>query len=180
MKQQALKCLVLVCGGLLVGCEQKTADAKDKSPNPPSPVAKSPDLLARYHFVGTRQLLANPGVPTVKSIAELPETVELRRQTLKRLATVQVLALTGDVGAATSNRVATLLPLMEEWLAAESFLEARGVLNHPAEITLAVRLDEARVGAWKTALSDFAVAARLGAPVEIKGEAFPGWESVGR
>lgn len=176
MKQQALKCLVLVGIGLVVGCEQKSADAKDKATAPQAPASKSPDLLARCHFVGTRQLLAGPGVPTVKAIAELPETAELRQQTLKRLGAVLIGALSGDTGAASSNRVAALLPLLGEWLAAESFLEARGVPNRPPEITLAVRLDETRVGAWKTALADFMTAAQLGPPAEIKADGFTGWE----
>jgi hypothetical protein len=176
MKQQALKCLVLVCLGLAGGCEQKSADAKDKLPASPPSASPSTELLARYHFVGTHQLLASPDLPVVKAIAELPETAELRQQTLRQLVAAQLIALTGDASAATTNRVATLLPLMQEWLAAESFLEARGAPNRPPEITLAVRLDETRASAWKTALSDFVVAARLGTPAEIKPEGLSGWE----
>lgn len=176
MKQEVLKCLVLLGIGLVAGCEQKSADADDKSPGAAAVGSKSPDLLVRYHFIGTRLLLANPNVPTLKAIANLPETAELRRHVLRRVASVQIAGLAGEAGGAVSNGVAKLLPLMEEWLGSESYLEARGFPNRLAEVMVGVRLDEARVGIWKRALADFVAEVQLGTPVEIESEGFSGWE----
>ncbi len=137
--------------------------------------AAVPALLARCHSAGTNQALANPDAK-LRSIADLPQTQALLKQTLQRLAQSARLVFGEALPATADARAAALVrPLLDDLVREESFVEVRGADLHRLEWLLAVNLKPARLVVWRTNLVELA---KL-----MKGSAAPatpveGWSST--
>lgn len=115
-----------------------------------------PVPLARCHFAGTNQALANPDAK-FPSIAALPQTQALLNQTLQRLAQSARLLLADALPAAADARAAALIrPLLDDLVREESFVEVRGADLQRLEWLLAVNLKPARLVVWRTNLVELA------------------------
>src|SRR5690348_13518739 len=77
------------------------------------------DLIARVHFIGGAQVLADPNSTRLREIANLPVTGELREQTLKKLATAPFRYLQPKIANKTTDNAALIRPLWEDLLRAE-------------------------------------------------------------
>jgi hypothetical protein len=134
------------------------------------------DLLARVHFIGGAQLLADPNSARFREIASLPVTGELREQTLQKLATAPFRYLQGKVADKTKDNAALIRPLWEDLLRAEWYLEMCGPANQVPETLLAVRLDKARAELWNKNLSTVMTSWTALPVKEITANGFKGWE----
>src|SRR5690242_15873710 len=78
--------LVILTAGLGLGCGRE----KQESPATSTPVQVAKvesNLLARVHFTGTTQLLAETNTAKLNEIAGLLETAALRDDAIRKLAT---------------------------------------------------------------------------------------------
>ena len=135
------------------------------------------DLVARFHFVGTDQIAADPVPVNLKKIGASPVTGELRNEVLTKLADVPFRLLRQKIAGQNTNDYASLLrPLLEDLLSCESYAEMRGPSNAVPEFLLAVQLKNDRAKIWQANLS-IVLAGWTGIPVaEIRGQGFTGWE----
>jgi hypothetical protein len=145
-------------------------------PNATTASKTGTDLIARVHFIGGTQVLADPNSARLRQIANLPVTGELREQTLQKLATAPFRYLQAKVADKTKDNAALIRPLWEDLLRAEFYLEMRGAANPVPETLLAIRLDNARAELWSKNLSAV-MASWTAIPVkEISANGFKGWE----
>ena len=119
--------------------------------------------LLRIHWLGKKRLATETNAANFMTIWNLPESDRLEAQTLDKLA----LWLAGNHPAlsnyeditnysalvATNTPASTLRPLVQDLLQEEWLLEIQQPTNQPAEVALAIRLDEQRNAAWQTAQS---------------------------
>jgi hypothetical protein len=132
-------------------------------------------LIARWHFAGTEQVLADPAATNLDAIAALPETFILREQTFSKLAVAPYNFLR-DRTATTNNESALIRPLLGDLFRAESFMEALDSTNEVPEMVFALRLNEDRARLWRTNLAAVLVN-WCNIPVTgVKTEGFDGWE----
>jgi len=138
--------------------------------------APRPDVVARVHFAGTVRLAADANARNLMDIAALPETRDLREQTLQKLATAPFRFLKDKVANQTNDYASLIRAMLEDLAGAESYVEVRGANDPVPELMLAVRLDENRAEAWRTNLSKI-LTSWTGIPVsEIQAGGFKGWE----
>ncbi len=151
---------LLLLAGLAGGCKKSTP----APPLLPPPV----ETVARVHWLGLKQLLAETNAAFLTNVTSLPESKQLAAQTLDRLA-LGLLAtnnlppttnlLSDTASAATNSRApltgaaALLRPLLADLFQEESYLEVRQATNQPGDLVLAIRLDDARGGLWQTNLA---------------------------
>jgi hypothetical protein len=181
--------LVLVLGG---ACSKSApsdsgggGSPKGGAPQAAVPAA-SPDVAARIHWLGKKQLAADTNSFVLMSIWALPESVKLEAQVLDKLAlALWPAALTNlpypitnyPALVASHANPARLRPLLDDLLQEESFLEVRTPTNRPAEAAFAIRLDAARAALWESNLAAVVESVTGARPVPAK-DGQPGWESV--
>ncbi len=154
--------------GLTFGAGCGTAAAND--------IPSRTDVVARVHFAGTMQLAADAKATNLTDIAVLPETRDLREQTLQKLATAPFRFLKNKIANQTNTHASLIRPMLEDLMGAESYVEVRGATDPVPELMLAVRLDDHRAGAWGTNLS-LILTSWTGMPVsEVQAGGFKGWE----
>lgn len=162
-----LASLVLLAPGLLPA-RAATDDALAKM---------NGDLVARFHFIGTTQIAADPVPAALKKIGAMTVTADLRNEFLTKLADAPFRLLRQKIPAQNTNDYAPLLrPLVEDLLANESYAELRGPSNAVPEFMLAVQLNNDRAKLWQANLS-IVLSSWTGIPVaQIRGSGFTGWE----
>lgn len=147
---------LLVGAGLavLTGCHQNENRAAR---------ADGLELLARWHFVGTAAISKDTNAGKLTEIWKLPETRQLAGQTLKKLSHAPGTLFRDVVDAAQDERgAALLLPLIEETVRSESFVQVRGRGDHPEEWTALVHLPGGRARTWRTAMGELVQLWKLG------------------
>lgn len=138
--------------------------------------APARDLIARIHFAGTAQLAADANADKLNEIAGLPESRDLREQTLQKLATAPFRFLKGKVANQTNDHASLIRPLVEDLISSELYIEMSGPTNPVPDFMLAVRVNNERAAVWRKNLATV-LASWTGLPVkEIKAGSFGGWE----
>src|SRR5260370_1483213 len=117
----------LLALGLVAGCLEKPGG---------KPVLPS-GALVRAHFAGTDALAGSTNAAKVQRILALPATAELREETLGKLAKAPWKLWRQELPPGAADQAALFIPLLANWLAAESYLEIRGPADR-AEYALAV------------------------------------------
>ena len=155
----------LLALGLVAGCLEKPGG---------KPVLPS-GALVRAHFAGTDALAASTNAAKVQKILALPATAELREETLRKVAKAPLKLWRKDLPPGAADQSAFFIPLLADWLAAESYLEIRGPADR-TEYALAVQLDDERAKRWDTSLREISNGWKLGAPEPITIENAQGWQ----
>src|SRR2546422_6953662 len=162
--------LVLVVLGLTLcsGCRKRSK--QDSNP-------ATTDVLAGYHFVGTKQLANNPVAAKLKELWALPESKRLTEQTLQKLAHAPKTLFGEKVGSDQDQRGAALLrPMLDDLLREESFLQVHGAADQTADWTLLVRLPADRLKLWHSNTTELMRTWTLGIPTANAFEGLPVWE----
>lgn len=149
--------MVALAAALVFGI---TACKKASGPN-----AKADQPTASIHWIGSRQLAADPAAAHLVQISKMPETRRVVNQTLDKLALAPFRPEFKDVDwqsttnypplVARSAHARMLRPLIEDILANESHIHTRKP-GSQTEFAIAVRLDPARVTVWKTNIANLA------------------------
>ena len=134
------------------------------------------DLMARIHFAGTAQLASDANAGKFNDIAAMPESRDLREQTLQKLATAPFRYLKGKLANQNDDEASLIRPLAEDLIASESYIEMSGPTNPAPDFMLAVRLNNERAAVWRKNLATI-LATWTKLPVkDIQAEGFKGWE----
>src|SRR6266700_5600052 len=157
--------LGLLALGLAAGCLEKPGG---------KPVLPA-GALVRAHFAGTDALASSTNAAKIQQGLALPATAEVREETLRKLAKAPLLLWRKEVPPGAADQAASFMPLLADWLAAESYLEIRGPGDR-AEYALAVQLDDERAKRWNASLREIISGWKLGAPEPITVENAQGWQ----
>jgi hypothetical protein len=131
-----------------IGCK------KNGSPVTSAPPTSLPlDTIASVHWLGKHQLGYEATAFFFMRIWNMPQSVQLERQTLNKLATTPGQWLPGGTNL-TQDSVARLWSLLNDLVHEESYLEIRTATNSQPSIVFAIRLDEAQTGSWFINLSN--------------------------
>lgn len=157
----------------------------DRKPDPssaPAPAANQPgepagEILARIHFIGTDQLLADTNAVTLMRMGSLNETAALKKDLLEKLATAPGRAM-GLATNVTAELAAGMRPLLDDLIAAESYLEVRDREGGSPEWAVAVRLNEDRVKAWDAGLKGIGAGLGCGPATPLSVDGATGWEAT--
>ena len=140
-----------------------------------APVGIGSSLLARVHFVGTRQIAADTNADELKELGAMPETAALQEATLRKLAVAPYALFKGHT-ASTNVNAGSIRPLLEDLLHVESYVEVQDSTNAVPELMLAAHVGTARLGIWQTSLEEALTTWTGIKPVTIQAEGFEGWE----
>ena len=151
--------------GLGFGCYEKMASNQGASSGP----------LYRYHFVGTTKLSQGTNAANLKKVLALPATAELREEAFQKISKAPVEFWRKNLPGGVPDGAAFIRPLLDDLLAAESYLEVRGPASR-SETVLAIQLNDQRAAAWDNNLSKLVAAWQLGQPAAVNGAGAKGWE----
>ncbi len=115
--------------------------------------AGSGTVIGRLHLGGTDRLKDESGGRVFREIWNLPESAELRREALDKVAAALATQFVRKEGPEESC-APLMRPLLDDLFKAEVCIEA---IEHPEnvlEATLAVRLDEAGIRVWQERWAD--------------------------
>lgn len=132
-------------------------------------------LLYRHQFAGTAALAKSSNGTKLKEILALPETKGLQDYALPMLAKAPREFWLKKLPANTPDVSALARPLLDDLLAAESWMEIRGP-NQRLEGVLAIQLNDERARLWNTNLWQWLRAWQLGTPAAAQVDGFAGWE----
>ena len=107
-------------------------------------------VVARIHWSGMTRLAGDTNDARLIAIRDLPESHRLEQQTLDKLSRAPWPLLHRKLD---TNAAAFLRPLLDDLVANESYLQIRQLPNIPAELVLAVQLDDRRAALWQTNLA---------------------------
>lgn len=132
-------------------CALSACNQSDPKPAPP---AATPPLssVARLHWLGRKQLDADTNAAHLTALWNLPESARLAAQVLEKLSAAPW-GLQRGSATPTNPPFAQFRVLLDDVLAAESFLEIRGATNQPGELAFAIHLDAGRAALWQTNLA---------------------------
>ena len=151
-----LCCLFAV---LALGCKKFSPAHEPHTQTAPAP--STPDTrhstLSTIHWLGKKRIAAETNAASFIKIWNLPESARVETQTLDKLATApwRLLKL-GTIPSTTTNAQTPigasplLRPLLDDLLQEECYFEISQATNHPSEIVLAIKLDDARARLWET------------------------------
>ena len=164
--------IILAMGiGAVLGFGQAAAAAND------APFDADREMIARFHFVGSARIAADPNAASLNAMGGSPESRGLREETLRKLALAPYHFLQ-DHAAGTNDFAPLIRPLLDDLLRAESFIEVRGPTNEVPELLLAVRLEKDRADLWRSNLTEI-LTNWTGLPVkDIEAEGYDGWETA--
>jgi len=161
-----LAALVVLSGG----CKKSTPENTGTTAVKTQPVSEKtkPDSAAHLHWLGMKRLLAETNATTFKTLWALPETTRLLSQTLDKLALAPWRqSIPALQGAATNypslitnypslvknHAFASLLrPMLADMVQEECYLEVRTRTNAPADVVLAIHLNDQDSAVWQTNL----------------------------
>jgi len=128
--------------------EPASAPSAIVAPNP----LPSGGTALRIHWLGRKEISSDGNATNLMALWDLPETVKLQAQTLGKLSRAPwpFLGKTNQVSADT------LLPLLDDLVGQECYLEARQATNAPDapnEIVLAVHLSADQADLWQSKLA---------------------------
>jgi hypothetical protein len=142
--------LFVLCFALLLafgtGCQKSESIA---SVAPPTMLA--PDTIASVHFLGKKRLGITAGAYYFARIWQQPQSAQLERQTLIKLASAPGNWLSGGDNLTTDAR-SRLWWLLNDLLQEESHFEIHQLANGIVETVFAIRLNAAQAGQWRTNL----------------------------
>jgi hypothetical protein len=135
--------------GLATGCH-KSPPGGEAGANPAS---GNSETIARVHWLGKERIAVDPGARSLMEVWSVPESAMLEAHILEKLA-----AAPWHLAGASTNSAPSLTnslrPICEDLLRNEAYLEIRQPdTNAPAELALAVRLDDAHAAVWQTNLA---------------------------
>jgi hypothetical protein len=115
---------------------------------------RDPAPVARIHSIGAGLIGRDTNGLAFQQIWALPESAELRQQTVQRLVRTLERRLAGPERALGEGQAAAWLqPLFTDLLTLESIIEVRTLQNGlPADWTVAVRANPERAALWSTNL----------------------------
>jgi len=134
---------------LLAGC-RVAKSTESAPPDQPPALPVSAQTVARIHWLGMKPLAGETNAAHLMAIWNLPESLQLERQTLDKLSLAPWQLLHRNID---TNAAALLRPLLDDLVADESCLEIRQTSNQPGELVLAVRLDDQRAALCQTNLA---------------------------
>src|SRR5580765_1994547 len=108
--------------------------------------------MSRWHWLGSRRLLADTNAAFLTNIWNLSESARLEAQTLEKLSLAPWRLLKGD-DSTNGAPNALLRPLLDDLLREESCAEIRHPTNRPVDAVFAIRLNEDRARLWETNLA---------------------------
>jgi len=143
--------ILALLGALLfasvTGCQ------KSESVNPVlPPTILSPDTIAHVHWLGKKRLGITAGAYYFMRIWQQPQSAQLERQTLNKLATMPGQWLPGGTNL-TDDAAARLWLLADDVIQEESYVEIRQPVNGTGETVFAILLNDAQAGRWFTNLA---------------------------
>lgn len=109
---------------------------------------QSDAVVARYHFAGSTQMMADTNMAKLKKIGALPETANFQGQVEQKIATLLAQSLGKQLNPSI-DATPLLRPLMDDILQSESVADFGGRVDAPLGFVLAIRLDDARFRAWQ-------------------------------
>ena len=128
------------------GC-QKSQSVAPVAP----PTALSPDTTASIHWFGKKRIGITFGAYYFARIWQQPQSAQLERQTLLKLATTPGLWLPGATNLTTDAR-SRLFWVLSDILQEEGYLEIRQPEKENGEAVFAIRLNQAHNDQWLTNL----------------------------
>jgi hypothetical protein len=145
----------LVCGALLLlaGCVTGQGQSENNG---------KADTLARWHFIGTKQLANAKDLPAWREILALKESADLRKVAVEGFA-MQVAGHFTKTNATNINaQIAALIkPLLPDVIENESRFDLWAHGAQDADWSLSVKLPAERTAEWTRNLSNLAVAAHM-------------------
>ncbi len=153
MMRSLILCATVVALG--VGCDARntSAAAATKPPDTAAP-GRKPELQLRWHFQGAGQLAGDTNASLLRQVLTLPATRRVMEDALQKLARAPRTLRPGGQAAATADLAPRVRPMLDDLLHAESVGLCRTEAGKMPEWTLAVRLDDARAGLWRTNWSE--------------------------
>jgi len=139
---------------MLLGCGKSApTNSGSNAPSQPPAASKSKAPPTSYlHWLGKKANCRADQRHLAHRYLESPRKRQTRatdaRQTLDRTWRL----LRGETNMANTAS-ARLRPLLDDLVQEESYIEVRYLTNQPAELVLAIRLDEVRGGLWQTNLA---------------------------
>lgn len=133
-------------------------------------------VLWRSHFVGSAKLESDSQAARWTKLAAQPVSVQLREQTVGKLATAPFRALQGQLAAGAKDHAELLQPLLVDLFRGESFMEWRGTSNRTAQFALALKLSDDRAKAWNSNLATVLKAWTGLDPVPFNQNGVSGWQ----
>jgi hypothetical protein len=163
MKTFGCICLAVLAIGA-TGCWEKSAS------NGNGPLWQS-------HFVGVDAIQKGNTATTFQRVWKMPESAELREQSLQKLARAPFEFWKAKLPQGTKDEAALIRPLLDDLVRAESYFEVHGPSDKP-ETAIAIKLTADRASVWDKNLTGLAAAWKLGKPVALAGGS-KGWEVTG-
>ncbi len=128
------------------GCQKN----ESLSPSAP-PTVLSPDTIASVHWFGKKRVGITAGAYYFSRIWQQPQSAQLERQTLIKLASTPGQWLPGGTNL-NVDACSRLWWLLGDIVQEESYLEIRQPTNGTEAVVFAIRLNEAQAGQWITNL----------------------------
>lgn len=141
MKCVASQCVAVILAGLCAGLIQSRAAEQTET--------GSAGVVARLHLGGVRQWGNDANGRVFKEIWSLPATVQLRNETLGKLAG-SLAGLFERQGDGNANCAALLRPLLADVVEAECYFETVERPQNTFESIFAIKLEDARMRVWRT------------------------------
>lgn len=139
---------------LATGCKKNPSSATS---NPSRtdivrPMAIEKDVIASIHWLGKKQISAQPDSAGLMNIWKLPESSQLEAHILDKMA-LAPWRLAAITNAASGDTAPPLLrSLLDDLLQEEWYFELRRETNEPAALALAIHLNRDQAAAWGKAL----------------------------
>jgi hypothetical protein len=129
------------------------AGCKKSESRPPSaaPTVLSPDTAASVHWIGKKRIGITFGAYYFSRIWQQPQSAQLERQTLVKLASAPGLWLPGGTNL-NADACSRLWWALNDFVQEESYLEIRAATNSQPASVFAIRLNTAQAGQWLTNL----------------------------
>lgn len=115
------------------------------------PTVLSPDTIASVHWFGKKRIGITFGAYYLSRIWQQPQSAQLERQTLVKLASTSGRWLPGGTNL-TADAATRLYWMLDDVLEEESYLEVRGATNSWPALVFAIHLDAAHNDQWLTNL----------------------------